>query len=131
MSGAYLLKLSCDQTTKNQPYRQALMNQTHTALSNIWHHFQTTPLFFPGLQEEVGKLTTKQKQFIEVLELVQIETHLPYIGRLTGRPGVVNLAIWKSNVTLEVRQTSPLPQFTRTNPLTLFNSSKPIFLNVR
>jgi hypothetical protein len=37
----------------------------------------------------------------------------------------------KVNVTLEIRQIAPLAQFTGTNPLTLFNSSKPIFLNVR
>ncbi|MFT6372602.1 MAG: hypothetical protein ACJA0I_001510 [Gammaproteobacteria bacterium] len=39
------------------------MNQTHFALFSIWHHFQTT--LFPELQEAVGKLTAKQKQFIE------------------------------------------------------------------
>jgi hypothetical protein len=41
---------------------------------------------FPQLQEAVGELTAKQKQFIEVLGLAQIETHLTYIGRVPGRP---------------------------------------------
>ena len=41
---------------------------------------------FPWLQEESGELTDKQKQLVEVLELVQIEAHLPYVGRVPGRP---------------------------------------------
>jgi hypothetical protein len=58
------------------------LNQTHYSLTSIWQHFQTT--LFPALQEAVGELTVKQKQFIEVLELAQIETHLPYI-KIRGR----------------------------------------------
>jgi hypothetical protein len=72
------------------------MNQTHFALSSIWHHFQTT--LFPKLQEAVGELTAKQKQFIEVLELAQIETHLPYIGRVPGRPTADRSAIARAFV---------------------------------
>ncbi|MCR4330468.1 MAG: transposase [Patescibacteria group bacterium] len=60
------------------------MNQTRSRLSNIWNHFQTT--LFPWLQEELGELTGKQKQLVEVLELVQIEAHLPYVGQVPGRP---------------------------------------------
>jgi len=60
------------------------MNQTRSRLSNIWNHFQTT--LFPWLQEELGELTDKQKQLVEVLDLVQIEAHLPYVGRVPGRP---------------------------------------------
>ena len=41
---------------------------------------------FPWLQEEPGELTDKQKQLVEVLELVQIEAHLPYVGRVPVRP---------------------------------------------
>ena len=67
------------------------MNQTHFALSCIWHHLQTT--LFPELQEAFGELTAKQKQFIEVLELAQIETHLPYIGQVLGRPTADRSAI--------------------------------------
>ncbi len=59
------------------------MNQTRNGLSNIWEHFQTT--LFPWLQEELGELTNKQKRLVEVLELAEIETHLPYIGRVPGR----------------------------------------------
>lgn len=60
------------------------MNQTRNRLSAIWNHFQTT--LFPWLQEELGELTDKQKQLVEVLELAQIEVHLPYVGRVPGRP---------------------------------------------
>jgi len=60
------------------------MNQTRIRLSSIWDHFQST--LFPWLQEELGELTDKQKQLVEVLELVQIEAHLPYVGQAPGRP---------------------------------------------
>ncbi len=60
------------------------MNQTRRGLSTIWDHIQTT--LFPWLQEELGELTDKQKQLVEVLELAQIEAHLPYVGRVPGRP---------------------------------------------
>jgi hypothetical protein len=63
---------------KNQPSGQILMNQTRGGLSNIWNNFQTT--LFPWLQEELGELTDKQKQ------LAEVETHLPYVGRVPGRP---------------------------------------------
>lgn len=60
------------------------MNQTHDALSNIWNRFQSS--LFPWLQEELGELTEKQQQLIQVLELAQIEAHLPYVGRVPGCP---------------------------------------------
>jgi hypothetical protein len=72
------------------------MNQTYTALSSIGHYFQTT--LFLELQEAVVELTVKQKQFIEVLELAQIETHLPYIGRVPGRPTANRSAIARAFV---------------------------------
>ncbi len=60
------------------------MNQTSLELSTIWNHFQTN--LFPYLQEELGELTNKQKQLVEVLELAQVEMYLPYVGRVPGRP---------------------------------------------
>lgn len=60
------------------------MNQTRAELSNIWNHFQS--VLFPWLSEELGELTDKQKLLVEVLELLQLEKHMPYIGRLVGRP---------------------------------------------
>lgn len=72
------------------------MNQTQSALSSIWCHFQTS--LFPRLQEEVGELTAKHKQLIQVIELAQIETHLPYIGRVAGRPTLDRSAIARAFV---------------------------------
>ncbi len=72
------------------------MNQTRSRLSNIWNHFQTT--LFPWLQEELGELTDKQKQLVEVLELVQIEAHLPYVGRVPGRPPESRSAIARAYI---------------------------------
>ena len=63
---------------------QALNSQAHLSLCSIWHHFQGH--LFPWFQEELPDLTQKQQQLIEVLEMAQLETHLPYIGRVTGRP---------------------------------------------
>ena len=60
------------------------MNQARQELSSIWNHFQSS--LFPWLQEELGELTEKQRQLVEVLELAQIETHIPYVGRGPGRP---------------------------------------------
>jgi hypothetical protein len=60
------------------------MNQTRNELSNIWDHFQR--ILFPWLSEELGELTDKQKQLVEVFELLQLEKHLPYIGSSPGRP---------------------------------------------
>ncbi len=67
------------------------MNQTQQPLSNIWNRFQTT--LFPWLQEELGDLTYKQQQLIEVLEITQIEAHIPYTGRGRGRPSKDRCAI--------------------------------------
>lgn len=72
------------------------MNQTRSKLCNIWNHIQTT--LFPWIQEELGELTDKQKQLVEVLELVQIETHLPYVGRVPGRPPESRSAIARAFV---------------------------------
>lgn len=60
------------------------MNQTRQELPSTWNHIQST--LFPWLQEELGELTEKQQQLVEVLELAQIETHIPYMGRRPGRP---------------------------------------------
>ncbi|PFG09386.1 transposase [Marinobacter sp. LV10MA510-1] len=60
------------------------MNQTRIGLSSIWNHFQST--LFSWLEEDLGELTDKQKQLVEALELIQVETHLPYVGRVPGRP---------------------------------------------
>lgn len=63
---------------------KASVNQTRLELSSIWHHFQST--LFPWLQETLPVLAQKQMQLIEVLEMAKLETHLPYLGRVPGRP---------------------------------------------
>jgi transposase len=67
------------------------MNQTQPALSTIWNRFQTT--LFPWLREQLGDFTSKQQQLIEVLEITQIEAHIPYTGRGRGRPSKDRRAI--------------------------------------
>jgi len=63
---------------------QASISQAHLSLSSIWHHFQGN--LFSWLQEELPELSKKQQQLVDVLEIAQLETHLPYIGRVIGRP---------------------------------------------
>ncbi|MCK4707429.1 MAG: hypothetical protein KAU21_02345, partial [Gammaproteobacteria bacterium] len=63
---------------------QASTHQAQLSLSSIWHHFQGH--LFPWLQEELPELTRKQQQLVEVLEMAQLETHLPYSCLATGRP---------------------------------------------
>jgi hypothetical protein len=63
---------------------QAPSSQAPLSLSSIWHHFQGH--LFPWMQEELPELTRKQQQLIEVLEIAQLETHLPYQGQTPGRP---------------------------------------------
>ncbi len=60
------------------------MNQTRNRLSSIWNHFQTS--LFPWLKEELGELTKKHQQLVEVLEMSQIDAHIPYVGLVPGRP---------------------------------------------
>jgi len=72
------------------------MNQTHESLSIIWQHFQMT--LFPSLREILGKLTEKQQQFVQVLEIAQIESHLPSGGYFLGRPEISRLGIARAFV---------------------------------
>nr|VFJ62390.1 MAG: Transposase domain (DUF772) [Candidatus Kentron sp. DK] len=67
------------------------MNRAHEALSNIWNRFQTS--LFPWLEEEIGPLTRKQQQLVEILEIAQVETYIPYAGRYPGRPPASRCAI--------------------------------------
>jgi hypothetical protein len=60
------------------------MNRTREQLSTIWHHFQIA--LFPGLEQEVGELTSKQQQLIDVLEFSQFERYLPEFSGYPGRP---------------------------------------------
>ncbi|MES9857811.1 MAG: transposase [Sedimenticola sp.] len=72
------------------------MNQTHNALSCIWNRFQTS--LFPQLREGLGELTNKQQQLIRVLEVSQVERHIPYVGQRPGRPPEDRCAIARAFV---------------------------------
>lgn len=76
------------------------MNQTRQSLSTIWNRFQGNLL--PWLSEEVGEMTEKQQFLVEVLELAQIERHLPYTGRVPGRPREDRCAIARAFVAKSV-----------------------------
>ena len=62
------------------------MNHTREGLSLIWQRFQTH--LFPFLEEVVGPLTEKHRQFVTVLDIAQIERCLPAQDRgfFGGRP---------------------------------------------
>jgi len=67
------------------------MNQTRYELSNIWGHIESD--LFPWLEEELGGLTEKQQQLIEVIEFSQVSSYLPYIGITPGCPQKNRVAI--------------------------------------
>lgn len=63
---------------------QTCVPQAPLELSSIWHHFQDN--LFPWLEDALSPLSAKQMQLVQVLEMAQIETYLPYLGRVPGRP---------------------------------------------
>ena len=73
------------------------MNQTREILSHTWQHIQG--FLFPMIRDELGKLTAKQKQLINVLEVARLEEHLPCTGRYPGRPLEDRVAIARAFVT--------------------------------
>lgn len=74
------------------------MNQAREILSHTWQHIQS--FLFPMIWDELGELTAKQKQLINVLEVARLEEHLPsYTGRYPGRPLEDRVAIARSFVT--------------------------------
>jgi len=74
------------------------MNQAREILSHTWQHIQS--FLFPMIWDELGELTAKQKQLINVLEVARLEEHLPsYTGRYPGRPPEDRVAIARSFVT--------------------------------
>ncbi len=79
------------------------MNQTRSSLSTIWNRFQGT--LFSWLTEKLGVMTIKQQLLIEMLDVAQIERHLPYIGNMVGRPQENHLAI--SNLSRYLPPLSP------------------------
>ena len=73
------------------------MNQARETLSHTWQHIQG--FLFPILEDELGELTAKQKQLINVLEVARLEEHLPNTGRYPGRPQEDRVAIARAFVT--------------------------------
>lgn len=59
--------------------------QLRESLSHYWERIQTK--LFPMLEEELGVLTPKLLQVVEILEIVRVESHVHrWIGRYAGRP---------------------------------------------
>ncbi len=72
------------------------MNQARELLSQTWQHIQG--FLFPMIWTELGELTAKQKQLINVLEVAKLEEHLPYAGGYPGRPLEDRVAIARAFV---------------------------------
>ena len=53
-------------------------------LSAYWSSFQAE--LFPWLEEETGPLGERYERFVMVLELVRVETFLPYLNGVPGCP---------------------------------------------
>ncbi len=61
-------------------------------LFEIWHSIQHT--LFPWLEEELDPLTEKQKEFVRVIELAEVQRHMsPYRWQGVGRKRDDRLAI--------------------------------------
>jgi transposase len=60
------------------------MHQKLNKLYNIQFGFQKT--LFPHIKQELGSLTKLQQKFIKVLEISQIDSFIPYIGKRACRP---------------------------------------------
>lgn len=71
------------------------------ALSSLWNSIQTW--LFPALEEELGELTDKHREFIRVCEFCDLESHIyPYKWKGDGRPVECRLAIAKAFVAKSV-----------------------------
>jgi len=55
------------------------MHQTLEKLYNIQFGFQSN--LFPYIKEELGHLTKLQQKFVEALEISQLDSFIPYIGK--------------------------------------------------
>jgi transposase len=67
------------------------MHQTLNKLYNVQLHFQTT--LFPHIKQELGFMTKLQQKFVEVLEVSQIDSFIPYIGKRACRPTKSRMAL--------------------------------------
>lgn len=67
------------------------MHQTLNKLYNIQLGFQTS--LFPNIKQELWFLTKLQQKFIEVLEISQIDSFIPYVGKPACRPTKSRMAL--------------------------------------
>jgi len=67
------------------------MHQTLSKLYNVQLQFQTN--LFPHIKQELGYLTKLQQKFIEVLEISQIDSFIPYVGKRACRPTLSRTAL--------------------------------------
>jgi len=72
------------------------MNRAQESLSQSWQHIQG--FLFPMIEEEIGRLSTKQQLLINVLEFAELEKHLPYFAGCVGRPPEDRCAIARAFV---------------------------------
>src|SRR4029434_634493 len=62
----------------------AKMNRLREWFAPHWRSFHAT--LFPALERELGPLTDKQQQLVQILEIIRIEDFLPPPFRVPGRP---------------------------------------------
>jgi Transposase DDE domain/Transposase domain (DUF772) len=60
------------------------MNRLREWFAPHWRSIQAT--LFPRLERELGPLTEKQQQFVQILEIIRIEDFIPQRFRVPGRP---------------------------------------------
>jgi len=72
------------------------MSHLHKELSQIWLRVQGS--LFPWLEEELGPLTEKQQQLVQILELIRIEEHLRSYSGSSGRPPADRVSIARAFV---------------------------------
>ena len=60
------------------------MSRLRECFAPHWLSIQTA--LFPWLEEELGPLTEKQQQFVQTLEVIRVEDHIPRRVRMPGRP---------------------------------------------
>lgn len=60
------------------------MNRLREVFAPYWRSIQAT--LFPPLERELGPLTDKQQQLVQILEMIRIEDFIPQRCRMPGRP---------------------------------------------
>lgn len=66
-------------------------------LFSIWHRIQNT--LFPWMEEALEPLTEKQREFVRVIELAEVQKHMsPYRWQGIGRKREDRLAIVRAFV---------------------------------